>query len=78
MLMNFTDEQLKKEKQNIIILIILTVIWFGFFLHNSITVNKQYVQMEQISQTIATNSQQILKTQELILEKELLLIELQK
>jgi hypothetical protein len=61
-----SNEQ-KSENRNVVILIILTIIWFGFFLHNNITISNNYSQLKQIVDITITNHLEIVHNQQLIL-----------
>ena len=69
-----TDEQIKKEKRNIVILIILTVVWFGFFFHNAVTVSKEYESLDKISQMTSVDDIQMINSQSNIIKNQMIII----
>jgi hypothetical protein len=72
--MLMTEEQIKKEKRNIVILIVLTIVWFGFFFHNAVTVSKEYESLEKIYKITAADDIQILNTQSNIIKNQMIII----
>ena len=69
-----TEEQIKREKRNIIILIILTIVWFGFFFHNAITISKEYESLQKIYKVTSIDDVQMLNIQSNIINNQLIII----
>lgn len=67
-----TEEQIKKK--NTITFIILTIVWFGFFFHNYMTISREYESLKEISNMTFYDDAKILNAQSNIIANQLIII----